>query len=53
MDNRLKHARSELTEFAGELASRRAEEILRERITPEDQAKLFKESLKEVGEVRS
>ena len=53
VDNRLKHARSELTEYAGELASRRAEEILRERITPEDQAKLFEESLKEVGEVRS
>ena len=53
VDSRLKHARHELTEYAGELATQRAEQILRERITPDDQAKLFKESLSEVGEVRS
>ncbi len=53
VDNRVKHARQELTEYAGELATQRAEQILRERITPEDQAKLFKESLGEVDEVRS
>ena len=49
VDNRLKHARSELTEFAGQLASERAEQILREKITEQDQQKLFRESLREVG----
>lgn len=52
VDNRLKHARTELTEFAGQLASERAEQILREKITEADQRKLFRESLREVGEVR-
>ena len=41
VDNRLKHARTELTEFAGQLASERAEQILREKITDEDQKNLF------------
>jgi len=49
VDNRLKHARTELTEFAGQLASERAEQILREKITEDDQKKLFSESLREVG----
>ncbi len=53
VDSRLKHARHELTEYAGQLATERAEQILRERITPDDQAKLFKESLKQVEEVQS
>jgi F-type H+-transporting ATPase subunit b len=49
VDNRLKHARTELTEFAGQLASERAEQILREQMTEADQQKLFRESLREVG----
>lgn len=53
VDNRLKHARTELTEFAGQLAAERAEQILREKITDQDQRKLFEESLREVGEVKS
>lgn len=53
VDNRLKHARSELTSYAGQLASERAEQILREKITEQDQRNLFQESLREVGEVRS
>lgn len=53
VDNRLKHARAELTEFAGELAAERAEQILREKMTDQDQKNLFQESLREVGEVRS
>lgn len=53
VDNRLKHARAELTEFAGTLAAERAEQILREKMTDQDQKNLFEESLKEVGEVRS
>ncbi len=53
VDNRLKHARVELTEFAGELAAERAEQILREKMTDQDQKNLFQESLREVGEVRS
>lgn len=53
VDNRLKHAKGELTEFAGKLASERAESLLRETITEQDQRKLFKDSLREVGEVQS
>ncbi|HUP62328.1 MAG TPA: hypothetical protein VNA69_18125 [Thermoanaerobaculia bacterium] len=53
VDNRLKHARHELTEFAGQLAAQRAEQILSEKITEDDQKRLFQESLKQVGEVRA
>jgi F-type H+-transporting ATPase subunit b len=53
VDNRLKHARHELTEFAGQLAAERAEQILREKITDDDQSRLFQDSLKQVSEVRS
>ncbi len=53
VENRLKHARTELTEYAGQLASERAEAILRDKITEQDQKKLFQESLHEVAEVRS
>jgi F-type H+-transporting ATPase subunit b len=53
VDNRLKHARAELTEFAGQLAAERAEQILREKITDQDQKNLFQESLREVGSVQS
>ena len=52
VDNRLKFARKELTEYAGELAATRAEAILRETITAEDQRKLFRESLNQVGDSR-
>ena len=53
VDNRLKHARAELTAYAGDLASQRAEQILRDKITADDQKNLFQESLREVGEVRA
>ncbi|HYM59817.1 MAG TPA: F0F1 ATP synthase subunit B [Thermoanaerobaculia bacterium] len=53
IDSRLKHARRELTEYAGQLATERAESLLREKITEADQQKLFQESVREVGEVRS
>lgn len=53
VDSRLKLARHELTEFAGQLAAERAEGILREQINEADQRKLFQESLRQVGEVRS
>jgi len=53
VDNRLKLARRELTEYAGELATERAEAILKEKITEADQKKLFEESLREVGEVKA
>jgi F-type H+-transporting ATPase subunit b len=52
VDNRLKHARHELTEYAGELAAQRAEQIVREQITPADQKKIFDESVREVAEVK-
>jgi F-type H+-transporting ATPase subunit b len=53
VDSRLKHARTELTAYAGQLAAERAEQILREQITEQDQRKLFQDSLRQVGEVRS
>lgn len=53
VENRLRHARTELTDYAGQLAAERAEQLLREKITPEDQEKLFRESLAEVEGARS
>lgn len=53
VDNRLKHARKELTEYAGQLATERAATILKDKITDDDQRKLFDESLRELSEVRS
>jgi len=53
VDNRLKTARHELTEYAGQLASQRAEAILKEKITEADQKKLFEESLRQVSEVKA
>ncbi len=52
VDNRLKSAKIELTEYAGQLATERAEAILREQITDEDRRKLFQESLRDVSEER-
>ena len=53
VDNRIKHARHELTEYAGDLAAERAEAILKKTITDADQRKLFVESVREVEEVGS
>ncbi|HXH42098.1 MAG TPA: ATP synthase F0 subunit B, partial [Thermoanaerobaculia bacterium] len=53
VDNRLKRARHELTEYAGELATQRAEQILRETVTDKDRERLFDESLREVAEAQS
>ena len=53
VDNRLRSARAELTDYAGQLAAERAEQILREKITPEDQKKLFQESLSAVEGAQS
>ena len=52
VDNKLKRARHDLTEYAGELASERAEALLRERINDSDRHKLFSESVKELESVR-
>lgn len=48
VDNRVRNARRELTDYAGQLASERAEQILRDKITDADQKKLFHESVREV-----
>ena len=53
VDNRLRSARAALTDYAGQLAAERAEKILREKITPEDQKKLFQESLSAVEGAQS
>lgn len=52
VDNKLKNARRELTEYAGQLASDRAEQIMRERMTDEDRARIFRDALREVEEVK-
>ena len=52
VDNKLKSARKELTEYAGQLASERAEALLRERITDNDKAKLFSDSLSQIEGAR-
>lgn len=52
VENRLKSARQELTEYAGQLASERAEALLREKITDSDKTKLFRDSLAQIGETR-
>jgi F-type H+-transporting ATPase subunit b len=53
VDNKLKRARHELTEYAGELASARAESLLREKINDKDRHNLFADSVKELEGVRS
>ncbi len=53
VDNKLKRARHELTEYAGQLASERAENLLRQQITDADRHKIFQESVKELEGVRS
>jgi len=53
VDNKLKRARHDLAQYAGELASQRAEALLRERINDSDRHKLFEESVKELEGVRS
>jgi len=53
VDNRLKRARHELTEYAGELATQRAEQILREKVTDQDRERLFEDSIRDVAEARS
>jgi len=53
VDNKLKSARHELAAYAAQLASDRAEQILREKITEADQEKLFAESVHQVAEVGS
>jgi len=53
VDNRLKRARQELTEYAGQLASQRAEQILREQVTDKDRERLFEDSVRDVAEARS
>ena len=52
VDNKLKSARKELTEYAGQLASERAEALLRERITDSDKTKLFTDSLSQIEGAR-
>ncbi|HKB78209.1 MAG TPA: hypothetical protein VKH35_00705 [Thermoanaerobaculia bacterium] len=53
VDNQVRNARHELTEYAGQLASERAEQIVREKITDADHKKLFEESVREVEGAQS
>ncbi|HET7711930.1 MAG TPA: ATP synthase F0 subunit B [Thermoanaerobaculia bacterium] len=53
VDNRLKHARQELTEHARQLTADRAAAILKSEITEDDQRRLFENSLRDVREGQS
>lgn len=53
VDTRVKQARKELTEYAGDLAADRARRILEETITDADRHRLFDESVRQIREVKS
>ncbi|HUO85287.1 MAG TPA: F0F1 ATP synthase subunit B [Thermoanaerobaculia bacterium] len=49
IDQRVKQARRELTEYAGELATERAQRLLAESITDADRSQLFQESVDRIA----
>lgn len=53
VDARLKAARKELTDYAGQLAADRARSILEQSLTESDRKRLFAESVEQIGQVRS
>ena len=53
VDARVKQARKELTDYAGELAAQRAQQILAESLTEGDRRKLFDESVRNITEKSS
>lgn len=53
VDARVKLARKELTDYAGELAAQRAQQILEDSLTEGDRRKLFDESLQSIAEKSS
>lgn len=52
VESRLRQARRELTEYAGELAAKRAEELLSKSLTQDDRKKIFSDSVKQLEESR-
>lgn len=52
-DTRLKAAREELTAYARELATQRAQQLIEKNVTDEDRKRLFNESVGQISEVRS
>ena len=50
VDARVKQARKELTDYAGELAAERARRMIEESLTDADRRKLFEESLEKIAE---
>jgi len=53
VDARLKAARKELTDYAGQLAADRARAILEQSLTEADRRRLFAESVEQIGQVRA
>jgi F-type H+-transporting ATPase subunit b len=49
MENRLRAARTELTGFAADLAVEIARDVLKKTVTPEDEARLTKEGVKQLS----
>ena len=52
VESRLRQARRELTEYAGELAAKRAEELLSKSLTQDDRKKIFSDSVRQLEENR-
>jgi F-type H+-transporting ATPase subunit b len=53
VDARVRMARKELTEYAGELATDRARRLVEESMTDADRKRLFVESVEKIGQVQS
>lgn len=53
VESRLKVARKELTDYAGQLATDRARAILEQSLTDADRRRLFAESVDQIGQVRT
>jgi F-type H+-transporting ATPase subunit b len=53
VEARVKLARKELTEYAGDLAADRARRMLEESLSEADRHRLFDESVEQIGKVRS
>jgi len=53
VEARIRLARKELTDYAGELAAQRAHQLLQQSLTDADRRKLFEESLTSIPEDRS
>jgi len=52
IDQRLKQARRELTDYAGVLAAEKAKTMIEEKLTDDDRKRFFGESVEQIGELK-